>query len=84
MFLPIHLRLRILRQVTCLYFPMGKDDRIEYACRLLTVLFLIDGETEAPSSLQYFHEDWAYTFLSMTDCARPTGNDVSRGWPSFQ
>lgn len=31
-------------RVTCLYFPTAKDDRIEYACRLLTVLFLIDGE----------------------------------------
>lgn len=31
-------------RVTCLYFPTAKDDRIEYACRLLTILFLIDGE----------------------------------------
>ena len=31
-------------RVTCLYFPLAKDDRIEYACRLLTVLFLIDGQ----------------------------------------
>lgn len=30
--------------VTCLYFPLARDDRIEYACRLLTLLFLIDGE----------------------------------------
>lgn len=29
--------------VTCLYFPLAKDDRIHFACRLLTVLFLIDG-----------------------------------------
>ena len=29
--------------VTCLYFPTAMDDRIQYACRLLTVLFLIDG-----------------------------------------
>lgn len=31
-------------RVTCLYFPLSKDDRIHFACRLLTVLFLIDGE----------------------------------------
>jgi hypothetical protein len=31
-------------RVTCLYFPLARDDRIQYACRLLTVLFLIDGE----------------------------------------
>ena len=31
-------------RVTCLYFPLAKDDRIHFACRLLTVLFLIDGE----------------------------------------
>lgn len=30
--------------VTCLYFPLAKDDRIHFACRLLTVLFLIDGK----------------------------------------
>lgn len=29
--------------VTCLYFPMAKDDRIQFACKLLTLLFLIDG-----------------------------------------
>lgn len=31
-------------RVTCLYFPLAKDDRIHFACRLLTILFLIDGE----------------------------------------
>jgi hypothetical protein len=30
-------------RVTSLYFPLAKDDRIHFACRLLTVLFLIDG-----------------------------------------
>lgn len=30
-------------RVTCLYFPLAQDDRIHFACRLLTVLFLIDG-----------------------------------------
>lgn len=30
--------------VTCLYFPLAKGDRIHFACRLLTVLFLIDGK----------------------------------------
>ena len=30
-------------RVTCLYFPRALDDRIHYACRLLTILFLIDG-----------------------------------------
>lgn len=32
-------------RVTCLYFPLSKNDRIGYACRLLTVLFLIDGRS---------------------------------------
>lgn len=31
-------------RVTCLYFPRARDDRIHLACRLLTVLFLIDGK----------------------------------------
>jgi hypothetical protein len=32
-------------QVTCLYFPLSFNDRIEHACKLLTILFLIDGES---------------------------------------
>ena len=31
-------------RVTCLYFPLARDDSIHFACRLLTVLFLIDGD----------------------------------------
>ena len=31
-------------RVTCFYFPFARDDRIRYACRLLTLLFLIDGQ----------------------------------------
>jgi aristolochene synthase len=31
-------------RVTCLYFPNALDDRIHFACRLLTVLFLVDGK----------------------------------------
>ncbi|TVY35497.1 Aristolochene synthase [Lachnellula subtilissima] len=30
-------------RVTCFYFPEALDDRIHFACRLLAVLFLIDG-----------------------------------------
>lgn len=30
-------------RVTCLYFPKALDDRIRFACSLLTILFLIDG-----------------------------------------
>ncbi|KAF4830998.1 Aristolochene synthase [Colletotrichum siamense] len=30
-------------RVTCLYFPLAKNDRIAFACRLLAILFLIDG-----------------------------------------
>ena len=40
-------------RVTCLYFPMAKDDRISYACRLLTVLFLIDGKGPCPPALSF-------------------------------
>lgn len=34
-------------EVTCFYFPSALDDRIHFACRLLTVLFLIDGKSRA-------------------------------------
>ncbi len=30
-------------RVTCCYYPEALDDRIGFACRLLTLLFLIDG-----------------------------------------
>ena len=31
-------------RVTCLYFPKSLNERIRYACSLLTILFLIDGK----------------------------------------
>ncbi|KAI9794983.1 MAG: carbonyl reductase (NADPH-dependent) ari1 [Peltula sp. TS41687] len=43
-------------RVTCLYFPEALDDRIHFACRLLTVLFLIDDLLEDMS----FEEGSAY------------------------
>lgn len=33
-------------RVTCFYFPKALDDRIHFACRLLTLLFLIDDALE--------------------------------------
>ncbi|KAJ8104848.1 hypothetical protein ONZ43_g7662 [Nemania bipapillata] len=33
-------------RVTCAYYPAAKDDRIHFACRLLTILFLIDDLLE--------------------------------------
>ena len=39
-------------EVTCLYFPLAKDDRIHFACRLLTVLFLIDDVLEDMSFVE--------------------------------
>ncbi|KAK2616580.1 Aristolochene synthase prx2 [Conoideocrella luteorostrata] len=33
-------------RVTCLYFPAAKDDRIAFASKLLTILFLIDDLLE--------------------------------------
>lgn len=43
-------------RVTCLYFPLAQNDRIHFACRLLTVLFLIDDVLEGMS----FAEGEAY------------------------
>lgn len=33
-------------RVTSHYFPLAMDDRIHFACRLLTILFLIDDILE--------------------------------------
>ncbi|CAI9630923.1 aristolochene synthase [Alternaria alternata] len=33
-------------RVTCYYFPLALDDRIALACRLITLLFLIDDQLE--------------------------------------
>lgn len=38
-------------RVTSLYFPKALDNRIHFACRLLTVLFLIDGSLHFPIPL---------------------------------
>ncbi|KAJ2996687.1 hypothetical protein NUW58_g718 [Xylaria curta] len=43
-------------QCTCMYFPTARDDRIHFACRLLTILFLIDDVLEEMS----FEEGRAY------------------------
>jgi hypothetical protein len=32
-------------RVTCLYFPKALPERIRSACKLLTILFLIDGQS---------------------------------------
>ncbi|EKG12703.1 hypothetical protein MPH_10171 [Macrophomina phaseolina MS6] len=43
--------------VTCLYFPLALENRIHSACRLLTILFLIDGEhPHITSSFCNFHQ----------------------------
>ena len=39
-------------RVTCLYFPMALDDRIHFACELLTILFLIDGRSTVQHEVQ--------------------------------
>lgn len=36
--------------VTCLYFPDVLDERIAFACRLLALLFLVDGELSSRDS----------------------------------
>ncbi|KAM4057643.1 aristolochene synthase prx2 [Hirsutella rhossiliensis] len=33
-------------QLTCLYYPLARDDRIHFACRLLAILFLLDDLLE--------------------------------------
>lgn len=33
-------------RATCMCFPLSKNDRMSFACRLLTVLFLIDGKVQ--------------------------------------
>lgn len=43
-------------RVTCLYFPLSKNNRIGYACRLLTVLFLIDGKPSMRSAKENLTE----------------------------
>lgn len=37
-------------RVTCLYFPKALNERIRFACSLLTILFLIDGKLSQVSS----------------------------------
>lgn len=38
-------------RVTCLYFPLARCDRIGLACKLLAVLFLVDGRFLLPRAI---------------------------------
>lgn len=45
-------------RVTCFYVPRALDDRIHFACRMLTVGFLIDGEwipLSCPEAITQLH-----------------------------
>jgi aristolochene synthase len=59
-------------RVTCLYFPLALDDRIHFACRLLTILFLIDGELVVERT------------SDRADRYRCSGSLVFRGWRNLQ
>ncbi|KAI1356556.1 Aristolochene synthase from penicillium Roqueforti [Xylaria sp. FL0043] len=48
-------------RVTCMYYPMAEQDRIGFACKLLTVLFLIDDLLEDMS----FEDGEAYNAALM-------------------
>lgn len=54
-------------RVTCLYFPLAQDDRIHFACRLLTVLFLIDGKKFLASSIFSCCQHQNKTKLGLTE-----------------
>jgi hypothetical protein len=55
-------------KVTCLYFPKALESRIRYACSLLTILFLIDGE-----------QLWSQTYSSIANDFRSVRIYVLRG-----
>lgn len=40
---------------TCFQLPLAKDDRIHFACRFVTVLFLIDGKVATNSCCLALH-----------------------------
>lgn len=66
-------------RVTCLYYPLAKDDRINFACRLLAILFLIDGMWTYPArSRNYSHTNYR-TLLS-----RPPRRYVPGRWQGVQ
>ncbi|KAI0861524.1 Aristolochene synthase in complex with 12,13-Difluorofarnesyl diphosphate [Xylaria cubensis] len=58
---------------TCMYFPRARDDRIHFACRLLTILFLIDDVLEGMS----FDEGRAYNGKLMAIVRREEAPDRS-------
>ena len=60
-------------RVTCQYFPLALDDRIHYACRLLSVLFLIDGQSPSGTSARH------PTRPKLTSSGRHAGGDVLCG-----
>lgn len=70
-------------RVTCLYFPESLDDRIHFACRLLTILFLIDGELSfSPLFLRGYVADGVEQTSSRTCPSRMGRNTITRSCPS--
>ncbi|KAI9653416.1 MAG: hypothetical protein M1821_007081 [Bathelium mastoideum] len=61
-------------RVTSLYFPLAREDRIEDACLLLTILFLVDDELEDMS----LTDGAAYNAKLMTMCRGEDLPDRSR------
>lgn len=68
-------------RVTCLYFPKALDDRIQFACSLLTILFLIDDQLESMS----LADGAAYNESLMPLCRGTTHPDrsVSVQWMMY-
>ena len=71
-------------RVTSLYFPLAKNERIHFACRLLTLLFLIDGEELTPEiSLICLHENPSYESADKSQicwrrCPLPMARHITR------
>lgn len=67
-------------RVTCLYFPEALDDRIHFACRLLTVLFLIDGEHSNDFALSFLkagRSSRGHVFRGRLRIQRETDSDIA-------
>lgn len=53
-------------RVTCYYLPLALDDRIALACRLIVLLFLIDG-TLSPILSHEIAQSWKLTYRVIVD-----------------
>ncbi|KAI7774774.1 aristolochene synthase [Diaporthe eres] len=71
-------------RVTCMYFPLALDDRIHFACRLLTLLFLIDEHMSLAAGAEYNERLMRISRGALPDNSIPAESITYELWESMR